>query len=55
MSESPVRLSVGTQTFEFADTPQAFGACRVTELFGRKNNKTVGETICHLKYLKLAS
>jgi len=48
-----LRLSLGTQTFEFMDTPLAFGACHVTDLFARKNNKTVGETICHPKYVQL--
>jgi len=55
VNESPLHLTFGTQTFEFADTPLAHSASRVTDLFARKNNKTVGETICHPKYVKLAA
>jgi len=49
-----LRLSLGTRTFEFVNTPLTFGVCGVTDLFARKNNKTLGETICHPKYVQLA-
>ena len=48
-------MSLGSQTFEFVDTPLVFEICRVEDLFAQKNNKSVGETICHPKYHRLAS
>jgi hypothetical protein len=49
-----MRLLLGSQAFEFVETPLTFSGSRLTDLFARKNNKTVGETISHPKYVKLA-
>ena len=50
-----MQLSLGNQDFEFVETPLTFGESRPTDLFARKNNKTLGATISHPEYLKLAA
>ena len=55
MSNAALRLSLDTETFDFAETPLTMGVSRVTDVFASKNNKTLGETIRHPRYLSLAS
>ena len=55
MKEPLVRLSLGDRTLEFVPAPLSFADCRSADLFGRKNNKTVGQTIEHPKYVGLAA
>lgn len=50
-----MRLLLGQKAFEFVATPLVFSDALTADLFARKNNKTLGETIQHPKYVPMAS
>jgi hypothetical protein len=48
-------LKLGNRALEFLPARIAFGDFRSTDLFGKKNNKTLHQTLLHPKYAHLAS
>lgn len=47
-------LSLEDRELEFVQTPLAFEATRVSDVFSHKNNKTLAETLAHDRYRALA-
>jgi len=54
MEDKALRLLLGSEPLDFVATPLTQSGDRVQNLFVRKNNRTVRETISHPKYSKLA-
>lgn len=53
-SSDALALTVGERTFEFRPVALRFAESLKTDVFAAKNNKTLGQTILHPKYLHLA-
>jgi len=51
---SSLTLRLGNRVFEFVPAPINFGGLRISDVFGRKNNKTLGQTLQHCRYVHLA-
>lgn len=47
-------LKLGSRVFEFVSAPIEFSEARISDVFGRKNNKTLGQTLQHRKYVHLS-
>jgi hypothetical protein len=47
-------LTLGDRPLEFLPASVEFDDCRSTDLFGKKNNKTLHQTLLHPKYAQLA-
>jgi hypothetical protein len=51
---SSLTLRLGNRVFEFVPAPIKFSDIRISDVFGRKNNKTLGQTLQHRRYVHLA-
>src|SRR5260370_38738905 len=49
-----MKLTVRDRVFEFLPASIEFSRCLATDLFAKKNNKTLRETLIHPKYARLA-
>lgn len=47
-------FTLGDRTLEFLPVTIEFSHCRSIDLFGKKNNRTLAETLRHAKYARLA-
>lgn len=48
-----MKLTLGNRVLEFLHASVEFGERRSTDLFGKKNNKTLRQTLQHPKYVDL--
>ena len=47
-------LKLGNRAIEFVAAPIEFSETRISDVFGHKNNKTLGQTLRHRRYIHLA-